>query len=129
MRKKTTGKGSKETMKRKILAAIIMALVISLCLAITAQADGDPENHISLVPHFEVHEDPNTPDVLLWASEYFEVHTDLVRNCGVQFFWDEDAGPEMVWLDDNGYGEAWFTPGPSDAGDISTWRGNMTRNI
>ena len=123
MRKKTTGKGSKETMKRKILAAIIMALVISLCLAITAQADGDPENHISLVPHFEVHEDPNTPDVLLWASEYFEVHTDLVRNCGVQFFWDEDAGPEMVWLDDNGYGEAWFTPGPSDAGDIFNLEG------
>lgn len=97
--------------------ALIFSILAVFVLAAAAYADQEPDPEtpfIELVPAFELKEDPETPDILLWESRFFEIHTNIVRNDNVLFFFDDGTEPIWVWVDDNGYGEAWFTPGTTD---------------
>ena len=69
-------------------AALILCILAVFALALTAQAD-DPEGGIEIVPHFEIHGNPDEPDVLLWDSVFFEIHSDTVREHDVLFYYDE----------------------------------------
>ena len=94
----------------KKLAALILCILAVFALAAMAQAEPAPEPAFTLEP---MTFDPAEP-VLLWDSVGFSIHSDTVRNSDVLFFYDEGAEPSFVWLDDNGYGEAWFTAGTTD---------------
>ena len=109
--------GRKTTVKK--WTALILSILTVFVLAAAAYAEQDPDPNqeapfIELVPAFELKEDPETPDILLWESRFFEIHTNIVRNDNVLFFFDDGTEPIWIWVNDEGYGEAWFTPGTTD---------------
>ena len=94
----------------KKYAAIILCILAVFAFAAIALGDSMPVNSVfTLEPMF----DANDP-VLIWDSVGFSIHSDTVRNSTVLFFYDEGAEPSYIWIDSDGYGEAWFTPGTTD---------------
>ena len=90
---------------KKWLLAIILCLTVCAC-ACVAFAEPEPENSFTLEPLFN----PDEP-VPLWNSVAFAIRSDTIRNDTVLFFYNEGAEPAYIWIDEGGYGEAWFTPG------------------
>ena len=90
--------------------AIILCILSVFAFAAIALGDSMPVSSVfTLEPMF----DANDP-VLLWDSVGFSIRSDTVRNSTVLFFYDEGAEPSYLWIDGDGYGEAWFTPGTTD---------------
>ena len=84
-------------------AVVILSILAVFAFAAAAQAD------ITMEARFDTEE-----PIRLWDSVCFALHSDTIRNEAVKFYFDEGTDPTYPWIDDNGNGEAWFTPGTVD---------------
>jgi len=100
---------------KKWITVLLISLLAVFVFSAAALAD-DPD--LTIDPHF----DPSEP-VRLWESVYFSVQSESIRNRSVMFLFNQgnepdydnpQAEPLWIWLNEDGYGEAWFTPGVTD---------------